>query len=249
MEQNLISKFSLRSLNILKNLKCYENIYDLTVDQITEKEKMEYISSWNNMKDKIEEWFFNKYCDDKACYINVGEDEVLFFFEVSEIGEKSYFTLSDFLEEKNIKTKEEFYKEVKKLEIQLSDKELTEKEIKLLENINCYDSKYELAINESSEDDFYWYMDSKSNLKELYEDYFCNDYYRLIHVLNLGLGRFLYFFIEEYTFEYDRSKYIDLINKIINSKDIEWNANEFNEFKKIYKGEKKWNLQKICCTH
>ena len=86
MEQNLISKFSLRSLNILKNLKCYENIYDLTVDQITEKEKMEYISSWNNMKDKIEEWFFNKYCDDKACYINVGEDEVLFFFEVSEIG-------------------------------------------------------------------------------------------------------------------------------------------------------------------
>ena len=232
MEQNLISKFSLRSLNILKNLKCYESIYDLTVDQITEKEKMEYISSWNNMKNKIEEWFSNECWEDKIYCINVGEGKTLFFFEVSEIGEKSYFTLSDFLEEKNIKTKEEFYKEVKKLEIQLSDKELTEKEIKLLENMNCYDSKYELAINESSEDDFYWYIDSKSNLKQLYEDYFCDDYYRLVHVVNLGLGRFLYFFIEEHTFEYDRSEYIGLINKIINSKDIEWNAYEFNEFKK-----------------
>lgn len=232
MEQNLISKFSLRSLNILKNLKCYESIYDLTVDQITEKEKMEYISSWNNMKNKIEEWFSNECWEDKIYCINVEEGKTLFFFEVSEIGEKSYFTLSDFLEEKNIKTKEEFYKEVKKLEIQLTNKELTEKEIKLLENMNCYDSKYELAINESSEDDFYWYMDSKSNLKQLYEDYFCDDYYRLVHVVNLGLGRFLYFFIEEHTFEYDRSEYIDLINKIINSKDIEWNAYEFNEFKK-----------------
>ena len=232
MEQNLISKFSLRSLNILKNLKCYESIYDLTVDQITEKEKMEYINSWNNMKNKIEEWFSNECWEDKIYCINVGEGKTLFFFEVSEIGEKSYFTLSDFLEEKNIKTKEEFYKEVKKLEIQLSDKELTEKEIKLLENMNCYDSKYELAINESSEDDFYWYIDSKSNLKQLYEDYFCDDYYRLVHVVNLGLGRFLYFFIEEHTFEYDRSEYIGLINKIINSKDIEWNAYEFNEFKK-----------------
>ena len=238
MEQNLISKFSLRSLNILKNLKCYESIYDLTVDQITEKEKMEYISSWNNMKNKIEEWFSNECWEDKIYCINVGEGKTLFFFEVSEIGEKYYFTLSDFLEEKNIKTKEEFYKEVKKLEIQLSDKELTEKEIKLLENMNCYDSKYELAINESSEDDFYWYIDSKSNLKQLYEDYFCDDYYRLVHVVNLGLGRFLYFFIEEHTFEYDRSEYIGLINKIINSKDIEWNAYEFNEFKKTYKGVK-----------
>lgn len=71
-------KLNLRELRILSRLFCYDNKLELTKKEIDEGEFDRYISDWDYLKQKIEDWFFD-YLDEKIDILKVTDKELYIF--------------------------------------------------------------------------------------------------------------------------------------------------------------------------
>lgn len=75
-------KLNIRELRILSRLFCYNNKFELTITEIEDDFDC-YISSWNNLRNKMEDWFFD-YLSEKIYTLKTDNEELYLFRRDSE---------------------------------------------------------------------------------------------------------------------------------------------------------------------
>lgn len=105
-------EFTLRELRILSRLTCYDDQFELTINEIDDDEKKEYIYNNENLKVTIAEWFcdylsgriFKKEINGKYIYFFLESSEDLYLGEFEKTINKVKFS-----------SKEEFYNNINKI--------------------------------------------------------------------------------------------------------------------------------------
>lgn len=112
-------KLSIENLRILAQLNCYDSKYDLMIDEIEYEEKQIYITDNENLKEKIEDWFFD-WIGDKTSEIKISDNKYLYFYTnvedvlgipLDEENELEIIILiKNLIKENNIRNAEDFYR-------------------------------------------------------------------------------------------------------------------------------------------
>lgn len=112
-------KLSIENLRILAQLNCYDSKYDLMIDEIEYEEKQIYITDNENLKEKIEDWFFD-WIGDKTSEIKISDNKYLYFYTnvedvlgipLDEENELEIIILiKNLIKENNIRNVEDFYR-------------------------------------------------------------------------------------------------------------------------------------------
>lgn len=103
--------------------------------------------------------------------------------------------------------------------------ELTDDELEVLEDINCYDDKETLAYEEIDREEIDKYINDKDNWSKSLCEWFNDWLFERIYVLVTKNGNFLFFFDNsEQEIDVDREK---LLKKVIDEYEIE-NAYNYN---------------------
>lgn len=76
-------KLTVRELRILSRLICYDDKFELTKEEMDDDEFDNYVSDWDNLKVRVENWFFN-YLDEKIYTFKSNDKELYFFRNDSE---------------------------------------------------------------------------------------------------------------------------------------------------------------------
>lgn len=105
-------KLTVRELRILSSLVYYDDLFELTMNEIDSYEKNEYMSNNENLRITISEWFYN-YLSERIFKKEIGEKTIYFFLRSCE---DLYFgEFERVINKINFSSQEEFYENLNKI--------------------------------------------------------------------------------------------------------------------------------------